>query len=133
MTCAGCPDCCGPVLAREEEWAAVRAWASENGISSVRPIIEDGDPQCGFLGDDGRCRIYPVRPLICRMYGAGPREIGGLRCPRAAGAPAMDVRAHDAMLKEYAALGPLVAYDEGERAAWDRWNAAPTPPAAFQV
>jgi hypothetical protein len=121
------------VLAREGEWAAVRAWASENGVSPVRPIIEDGDPRCGFLGDDGRCRIYQVRPLICRLYGAGPREIGGLRCPRAAGAPAMDVRDHDAMLKEYVALGSLVAYDEGERAAWERWNAAPAQPEAFQV
>ncbi|GAA1768568.1 YkgJ family cysteine cluster protein [Nonomuraea bangladeshensis] len=27
-------------------------------------------PPCAALGDDGRCRAYEVRPLICRLYGA---------------------------------------------------------------
>ncbi|MEV4748984.1 YkgJ family cysteine cluster protein [Streptosporangium sp. NPDC049248] len=25
---------------------------------------------CAALGDDGRCRVYEVRPLICRLWGS---------------------------------------------------------------
>lgn len=32
---------------------------------------------CGYLQSDGRCGVYEVRPLVCRLFGA----IDELRCP----------------------------------------------------
>ncbi len=38
---------------------------------------EERPRRCPFLGEDQGCTIYPVRPLICRTYGAmNPRSIG---------------------------------------------------------
>jgi len=31
-------------------------------------LREKNDGSCCFQGDDGRCRIYQTRPLICRTY-----------------------------------------------------------------
>ena len=31
-------------------------------------LLERNDLSCEFLDEDGRCRIYPVRPLQCRTY-----------------------------------------------------------------
>ncbi|HEX5633170.1 MAG TPA: YkgJ family cysteine cluster protein [Gemmatimonadales bacterium] len=36
----------------------------------------DSEP-CPLLGDDGRCRIYADRPLVCRMLGLGMRTRSG--------------------------------------------------------
>jgi hypothetical protein len=55
-------------LARRGEWApAVDTWAG--GAFA---------PPCRFREDiAGRCRIYPVRPLICRLFGL----VEWLPCP----------------------------------------------------
>ncbi|PRX66176.1 putative zinc- or iron-chelating protein [Nonomuraea fuscirosea] len=31
--------------------------------------VTEAEP-CAALGDDGRCRAYELRPLICRLWGA---------------------------------------------------------------
>lgn len=31
-------------------------------------LYEAGSDCCKFLGNDGRCRIYAVRPIDCRVY-----------------------------------------------------------------
>lgn len=31
-------------------------------------LKDKSDGSCFFQGEDGRCRIYPARPLICRTY-----------------------------------------------------------------
>lgn len=46
--------------------------------------LEDGelvaasgaDDRCVFLDADGRCRVYPVRPLQCRTYPFWPELVG---------------------------------------------------------
>jgi Fe-S-cluster containining protein len=49
-------------LTRTDEGEAVLAWGDEPGC-------------CVFLGGDGRCRIYPVRPLQCRTYPFWPEVV----------------------------------------------------------
>jgi hypothetical protein len=44
------------------------------------PVLHPGQQEadhCPALADDGRCRVYADRPLVCRMYGAAE----GLECP----------------------------------------------------
>ena len=63
--CDGCGRCCGPVGVGYEEQEAIGDYCAANGIEWV-----DGRMlKCGYLGEDNRCRIYEVRPRICRMYG----------------------------------------------------------------
>lgn len=70
----GCTDCCGPVpFSPAEVQAAVK-------VSGQWPFV-DADCNCGYsLG--GRCEIYEVRPLICRLYAAV--DDPGLACPHGA-------------------------------------------------
>lgn len=35
---------------------------------------------CPYLTEDKKCEIYPVRPLICRIFGVMP-EVEKMRCP----------------------------------------------------
>jgi Fe-S-cluster containining protein len=51
----------------------VRADADTTGIR----LGQDG--RCPFLGDDNRCRIYPVRPRQCRTYPWWPELIENQR------------------------------------------------------
>ncbi|MDT8420044.1 MAG: YkgJ family cysteine cluster protein [Desulfuromonadales bacterium] len=47
------------VVARLDElWRAIRGLTDDERISVAQP--------CAFLDADGACRIYPVRPLLCR-------------------------------------------------------------------
>jgi len=40
-----------------------------------RPIdFEKNQNLCQFLRPDGTCHIYPVRPLLCRLWGTGKDE-----------------------------------------------------------
>ena len=70
----GCTDCCGPVpFAPAEVMAAVEA-------SGRWPFV-DADCNCGY-SLKGKCDIYEVRPLICRLFGAV--DDPGLACPHGA-------------------------------------------------
>jgi len=64
----GCADCCQPfsVFALE---AAVIAGEARGVILSPAPGV------CAFL-QDGLCRIYPFRPLICRSQGLPLAYVG---------------------------------------------------------
>jgi uncharacterized protein len=82
IACAGaCTGCCHRELSVfPVEASAIRGWLGETRLPAVqapRPeahalsILELGptpDP-CVMLSDEGLCRIYPVRPLICRTHG----------------------------------------------------------------
>lgn len=37
--------------------------------SALRSLLHPDEPLCDRLAADGSCRIYPVRPLICRTHG----------------------------------------------------------------
>ena len=84
--CAGSGDCC--VLTDEEfdnsyatmfplyraEYANIATYVEAefpSGRSSeLLAITEERPRRCPFLGPDHGCTIYPVRPMICRTYGA---------------------------------------------------------------
>ena len=68
----GCPDCCGVVPCKENEYRDVVEYAKANGIE---PISQGAS--CPFF-QCGRCTVYPVRPWVCRFYGHSPR----MECPR---------------------------------------------------
>jgi Fe-S-cluster containining protein len=61
----GCDSCCAPgltVLPVEAESIA-RHLESHDVVAGTRA------DRCTFLESDGACRIYPVRPLLCRTHG----------------------------------------------------------------
>lgn len=80
--CKGlCQDQCTSIAASRREAQRM----AESGFpipTTARPVMREyrrtgiAEP-CAALGDDGRCRAYEVRPLICRLYGSAE----GLRCP----------------------------------------------------
>jgi len=64
MKCdSGCSDCCGPVLCQEDEFLSVTGYARNRGIEPVRQGLT-----CPFY-QGGTCQVYPVRPLVCRLFG----------------------------------------------------------------
>ncbi len=79
FACApGCSGCCHRQLSIFPiEAARIAAWIDDNSLAddaegepSVDPltVVEDSAP-CALLDTAGRCRIYPVRPIICRTHG----------------------------------------------------------------
>jgi Fe-S-cluster containining protein len=71
VNCQGlCTDSCGPIMySREERRHIVRKVGK-------KPLPEGDDLVCSML-HDGRCSIYSIRPLICRLWGATEM----LKCP----------------------------------------------------
>lgn len=65
--CDGCGRCCGPVTVTRREAAAIIAYMFEHQVwwhRSRSPLT------CGFYDAGARaCRIYPVRPFGCRLFG----------------------------------------------------------------
>lgn len=58
-----CGACCGPVLCDETEFMAVNKYAFDNGIVPKRQGLN-----CPWY-QDGECKVYPVRPFACRLFG----------------------------------------------------------------
>lgn len=63
--CDSCGLCCDMVGITHDEYWAIKTWCGVEHIT-WKPRK---DAMCGFLGKDNRCRIYEVRPLVCRIYG----------------------------------------------------------------
>lgn len=77
--CRGlCQDQCSTLRVGPAERAAVKAAGGR--VAQPRDRAEAGeslaDP-CPSLTSAGRCGVYAVRPMICRVYGAAE----GLPCP----------------------------------------------------
>jgi uncharacterized protein len=66
LSCAeGCSGCCLRDLSVfAVEAANIRAWLADNDLGSGTSA--EG---CALLDERGRCRIYPVRPVVCRTHG----------------------------------------------------------------
>src|SRR5271157_424213 len=60
----GCGACCGLVPATETEFRRVERYIKEHNITPV----EYNDGTCP-LYQNGKCTVYPVRPLICQLFG----------------------------------------------------------------
>jgi uncharacterized protein len=63
---SGCSTCCELQSVNFLEASVIARYCADNKVAPIR----SSRPQstCPFL-TDGRCRIYPVRPLICRTHG----------------------------------------------------------------
>ena len=80
LECKGdCFDSCGPIQVAEAERRNILRFCKSNNIKfkafpkvNVRNLIQDlqnGNCRtCPYL-QNNKCTIYPVRPLICRLYG----------------------------------------------------------------
>jgi Fe-S-cluster containining protein len=87
VNCRGlCGESCGPVPSsrRERMRAATRGYRlpTMNEALVVSAINKEGKeiPSCDAYDEDAkRCRVYEVRPVICRLWGAVDAE--GMRCP----------------------------------------------------
>lgn len=67
---------CGPIEMSQRERQRIR----EAGVritdgQAARAMVEEY--WCEALGPDGRCAVYGLRPMICRIWGVAE----GLRCP----------------------------------------------------
>ena len=159
--CAGSGDCC--VLTDEEfdnyyatmfplylaEYINIAAYVEAKfpaaRSSELLAITEERPRRCPFLGPDHGCTIYPVRPMICRTYGAmnplslarealhneGQRPVaqirkfvrreGGMACPRVAVTEPQKVARHARMLidgaydRELERLSGATELADGER------------------
>lgn len=73
MVCRrGCFGCCvDDISVFEVEAARIRAFAPA--------LLAEGEPHppgmCAFLGEEGECRVYAVRPYVCRTQGLPLRWI----------------------------------------------------------
>lgn len=64
--CTNCGECCGIIPATKEEISDIQKFILKNGIKPMKkPTII-----CPFRDTkEKKCLIYPVRPLICRLFG----------------------------------------------------------------
>jgi Fe-S-cluster containining protein len=68
ITCRpGCTGCCVNLTVFPVEFHAIRLAMARAG-AGIGPEAFDPSAGCGFL-NNGLCRIYPFRPIICRTHG----------------------------------------------------------------
>jgi Fe-S-cluster containining protein len=69
VECKGlCQESCGPISMTYAEAQIIRRAMPNREL----PVFNKEKAQCSFLGEDGKCRGYEVRPLVCRLYGSIP-------------------------------------------------------------
>lgn len=74
--CSGCGNCCSNLLPMsEKEIRTIRNYVHNNHIQECKhyiPLVKQPyDMTCPFLNtgkSKDKCRIYEVRPLICRLF-----------------------------------------------------------------
>ena len=74
--CTNCGDCCGIIPVDANELAEIMEYIKEHNITARRQF-----PLCPFRNEKKKkCDIYPVRPIICRLFGVA--DTGNLAgCP----------------------------------------------------
>lgn len=64
LECQGkCQESCGPVFMSRLEWDRIKSalgWVPRGGKSLTCPMLHRGS---------GKCRVYEIRPMICRLWG----------------------------------------------------------------
>ncbi len=130
--CAGTGDCCA--LTDEEfdtyyatmfplyraEYLYIVAYVERHFSPQRRRELlnftEERPRRCPFLGADHSCTIYPVRPLICRTYGAmNPVSIARQARAYQGALPSAPIRAF--VRREAGMVCPRVAVLEPEKVA----------------
>ena len=104
--CQRCGQCCGFVPMLKCEWEQIEAHLFETGKDDlvdtynewVAALLEkaeageritdlsDDDWTCPFFSKDTGCEVYPVRPIICRLFGALPKSDPRMKCPNGSAA-----------------------------------------------
>lgn len=64
---SNCGDCCTITGGNEAEYQAVNEYAAAHNITPIRQGI-----RCPWY-QGGQCAVYPVRPMVCRLYGHTPK------------------------------------------------------------
>ncbi|MGN1105715.1 MAG: YkgJ family cysteine cluster protein [Huintestinicola sp.] len=73
--CKNCGKCCGTIPATPEEISKIVDYINENDITPSGSYKST----CPFRDNrQKKCLIYPVRPLICRLFGVTK---GNMNCP----------------------------------------------------
>lgn len=84
----GCTECCGdptkpikegylpftPLFWSKIEAENIRRYLKEKGIKER--VVKNPLEPCPYI-ENGKCLIYPVRPLMCRLFGV----VEDLKCP----------------------------------------------------
>jgi len=77
FTCRkGCHSCCAPGLTiGSVERASIREYLGDRPdrveyLRELEQLNPHRNTRCSFLGEEGDCGIYEVRPLVCRSHGA---------------------------------------------------------------
>lgn len=93
IECKNCGECCGPIEFLPIERINLNRFLKANGIKKqklistvkvLKMIINDSaDGLVCPYRKDGKCSIYPVRPIVCRLFGVVKHEkgIANLECP----------------------------------------------------
>jgi hypothetical protein len=75
---AGCTACCQQDLSvMFVEAVAIAEALAQLPAAQREAIAADAarsGPPCAFLGEDGLCRVYDARPLVCRSHGLPIRQ-----------------------------------------------------------
>jgi hypothetical protein len=85
-----CAQCCGPVVFSRLEWERVPESLRRNATSLT----------CPYSGEFGKCEIYELRPLLCRLYGVVER----MSCPHASPERTLTKGEENAILEAYAKI-----------------------------
>jgi Fe-S-cluster containining protein len=62
----GCCDCCMNLSVWPVEFYSILE--EMKAADWPKPALNE-DKKCGYLAEQGGCRIYPFRPIICRTHG----------------------------------------------------------------
>jgi Fe-S-cluster containining protein len=80
--CRGCGSCCGPIPVTAAEEAILRDYAKRFDERTIL-VLKAGrhDIKCQFRNEETKtCAVYPVRPLICRIFGLTAGAMGQQKC-----------------------------------------------------
>lgn len=76
--CTNCGECCGPVPITYNDYARISNYLKGNGYAREVVRRKHKPLNCVFRDDEQKkCAIYPVRPMVCRLFGVAIR----LQCP----------------------------------------------------
>lgn len=87
VDCKGlCVESCGPIDMHPYERARVRRAGVRIPApgDALQQIVETGEYACPALAG-GRCSVYELRPMICRVWGASEELSCGHGCRPASG------------------------------------------------
>ena len=77
--CINCGECCGLFPISASDYRRIKDYIEQH--PEVREVVqgEHKPLECVFRDNKNkRCSIYPVRPMVCRLYGV----IDALKCPQ---------------------------------------------------